>query len=252
MEANKRGMVMWKAGVAILVAVILASSFIIVANIASDTALSIKNKGYVSVKGFAKQEIKSDLGIVEATIVAENTDLKMCYATLAVDKKKVLAFLKDKNGVTDQELVLKPASIKERYKINERGYNTDEFVKFILMQEVRIESDNVEKIDKLSSNFVNILDEGVKIDIDNPKYVYTKLDDLKVEMIGRATNNARERALKIAKEGKFKLGPIASVRVGIFQITPVHSTEVSNYGRNDTSTIDKEIKSVVEIKYFVK
>ena len=71
-------------------------------------------------------------------------------------------------------------------------------------------------------------------------------------MIGRATNNARERALKIAKEGKFRLGSIASVRVGIFQITPLHSTEVSNYGMNDTSTIDKEVKSVVEIKYFVK
>lgn len=71
-------------------------------------------------------------------------------------------------------------------------------------------------------------------------------------MIGRATNNARERAIRIAREGKFKLGPIASVRVGIFQITPLHSTAVSDYGMNDTSTIDKEIKSVVEIRYFVR
>jgi len=71
-------------------------------------------------------------------------------------------------------------------------------------------------------------------------------------MIGRATNNARERAVQIAKKGKFRLGPIASVRVGIFQITPTNSTEVSNYGINDTTSIEKEIKCVVEIKYFVK
>ena len=71
-------------------------------------------------------------------------------------------------------------------------------------------------------------------------------------MIGRATENARERAQNIAKKGNFRLGSIASVRVGIFQITPLHSTEVSDYGINDTTSIEKEIKSVVEIKYFVK
>jgi hypothetical protein len=71
-------------------------------------------------------------------------------------------------------------------------------------------------------------------------------------MIGKATANAKERAKIIAKQGSFRLGPIASVRVGVFQITPAHSTRVSGYGINDTSSIDKEIKSVVEIEYFVK
>lgn len=238
--------------VGILVAVILGVSFILVANIVSNTMLSIKNKGYVTVKGYAKQEIKSDLGTLEATIITENPDLKACYAKLAGDKNKVMNFLKDKYRISDKEIELKPANIMEIYKVNERGYNTDEFIKFILKQDLKIESKDVEKIAKLSAGFVDILDEGVKVDINQPEYIYTKLEDLKVEMIGRATNNARERAIKIAKEGKFRLGPIASVRVGIFQITPLHSTEVSDYGMNDTSTIDKEIKSVVEIQYFVK
>jgi len=235
-----------------LVALILAGSFVLVANIVSDTILNIKNKGYVTVKGYAKQEIKSDLGILEATIITENPDLKMCYTTLAQDKGKVMTFLKEKYRISDNEIELRPANIREVYKVNERGFNTDVFLKFILKQNLKIESGNVEKIAKLSAGFIDILDEGVKININSPEYVYTKLEDLKVEMIGRATNNARERAIKIAKEGKFKLGPIASVRVGIFQITPTHSTEVSNYGMNDTGTIDKEIKSVVEIRYFVK
>jgi len=52
---------------------------------------------------------------------------------------------------------------------------------------------------------------------------YRKLEDLKIEMVGRATNNARERAKKIAKEGRFRLGSIADVRIGVFQITPIHS-----------------------------
>ena len=243
---------MRKAGVLVLVALILAGSFVWVASIVSDTMLSIKNKGYVSVKGFAKQEIKSDLGILDATIIVEDSDLKTCHSILTRDKKKVEDFLKRKYSLAEGEFELKPARIGEEYKINERGFSTDEFIKFELRQSIKIESRDVEKVAGISSSFVDILDEGVKMVSGSPSYLYTKLDDLKVEMIGRATNNARERAIRIAKEGKFKLGPIADVRVGIFQITPVNSMEISDYGMNDTSTIDKEIKSVVEIKYFVK
>jgi len=243
---------MKKVLAAIVVAVILGGSFVLVANIVSDTAISIKNKGYVSVKGFAKQEITSDLGILEATVEVENPDLKTCYAKLAKDKKKMEQFLTKKHGLSKDELEVKPATIREVYIINERGYNTDEFVKFTLEQEFKLESSDVSKIAKLSSEMIDILDEGVKVSIYNPSYVYTKLDDLKVEMIGRATENATERAKMIAEKGKFKLGPIANVRVGIFQITPIYSTSVSDYGINDTTSIDKEIKSVVEIRYFVK
>jgi len=243
---------MQRTGIWVLVAVILAASFVMVANILSDTAISIKNKGVVNVKGFAKQEISSDLGILEARIVAENPDIKACYESLSKDKEKVTAFLRKNFSFAEKDLELKPARIKEVYKINERGHDTDEFVKFILKQGFKIESSDVGKISDISSKLVDVLDEGVKIHIGSPEYIYTGLEELKVEMIGRATNNARERAHKIAKEGKFRLGPISSVRVGIFQITPIHSTRISNYGMNDTSTIDKEIKSVVEIEYFVK
>ena len=243
---------MKKTVIPIVVALILAGSFVLVANIASNTAIGIKNKGYVTVKGFAKQEIKSDLGIFKATIITENPDLKVCYAELAQNKDQVKKFVNENFKVTAQELELNPASIKEVYKINERGYDTDEFVKYILKQNIKIEGVDVEKIEKISSGMIEILDKGVKISIHAPEYLYTKLEDLKIEMIGRATNNARQRVIKIAQEGKFRLGPIASVRVGIFQITPANSTEVSNYGINDTTSIEKEIKCVVEIKYFVK
>jgi len=71
-------------------------------------------------------------------------------------------------------------------------------------------------------------------------------------MIGKATANAKQRAGTISKHGKFRLGDVASVRVGIFQITPKHSTKISGYGIHDTSSIEKEIKSVVDVKYFVR
>lgn len=242
---------MKKGVVAITVAVILGFSFIMVAKIGSGTAIKIKNKGYVTVKGFAKQKITSDFAYFTVFIVSENPNLKKCYESLASDKQKVLDYIA-KNNISKDEIEIKPANIHEEYKLNERGYKTDEFIKFKLGQTVLIKSTDVHKIRDLSNNIVEVLDEGVKVSISDPKYIYRKLEDLKIEMVGRATDNARSRAFKIAKEGRFRIGSIADVRVGVFQITPLYSTEVSNYGINDTTSIDKEIKSVVEIKYFVR
>jgi len=237
--------------VPILVALILAAAFVLTARIFSDTAISIKNKGYVTVKGFAKQNITSNMAIFKAKIVEENEDLKVCYNALRADKGKVEGFLSG-FGFAKDEVKFHPAEISERLKRNEKGYRIEERAGFILSQSFKIESGEVQKIQDLSAGAVDILAEGVRLVISDPKFIYKDLDDLKVEMIGRATENARERAQNIAKKGNFRLGSIASVRVGIFQITPLHSTEVSDYGINDTTSIEKEIKSVVEIKYFVK
>ncbi len=242
---------MSKTLVAIIITVILALSFLGVAKIFSDTAISIKNKGYVKVKGFAKQEIKSDLGIFKAKLATEGSDLKLCYKELKEDKGKTTGLLKS-FGIEEENVEMFPVEVGEEYKINERGHETDEFVKYILRQKFKIELVDVEKIAELSDKISELLNKGVKIAAYEPKYVYTNLDDLKIEMIGKATANAKERAKTIAEKGNFRLGPIASVRVGIFQITPAHSTKISSYGINDTSSIDKEIKSVVEIEYFVK
>ncbi|HNX91501.1 MAG TPA: SIMPL domain-containing protein, partial [Candidatus Omnitrophota bacterium] len=168
---------------------ILALTFVAGIRILSNTALQIKNKGYVNVKGFAKKEIRADLAVLQATIVSEDIELKNCYAKLDLDKEKVKTHLKKHYGLTDKEMMFEPASIEEIYKINERGYNTDQFVKYVLKQNVRLELKDVEKVEKIAAGIVNILNEGVKILINNPQYLYTRMDDLKIEMIGKATDN---------------------------------------------------------------
>ncbi|MBI4831842.1 MAG: SIMPL domain-containing protein [Candidatus Lindowbacteria bacterium] len=236
----------------ILVALIVAVAIVLVAHMLADTALAIKTNGYVTVKGFATQQIRSDLGIFDAAIIAEAPDLKTCYANLADSTKKAKTFLKERYEIPEEQIRFQPAHLGEVYKIDEKGNATNELQRYVLRQSFEIQSNDVDLIAKLSVGIVDILKEGVKVSITQPSYIYTKLDDLKIEMIGRATNNAKERARIVAEKGNFELGSISEVRTGIFQITPVHSTTVEDYGVNDTSSIDKEIKSVVDIRYFVK
>ena len=242
---------MRKGLISIVVAVIIGLAIVWTANIFSSTAISIKNKGYVKVKGYAKKTISSDLAVFGATIFAEDKDLKTCYGLINKDKQKTEEYLK-KFGFTDKEIEFSSAEIGERFKLNEKGYETSERVAFKLYQGFKIKSKDVHKIEKLAADIVEVLGDGVQLAVKDPKFINTKIEDLKLEMIGLATANAKDRAQVVSKQGKFRLGPIASVRIGVFQITPLNSTEISDYGMNDTSSIEKEIKSVVEIEYFVK
>ena len=54
------------------------------------------------------------------------------------------------------------------------------------------------------------------------------------------------------KATRNKPGKIQSVNMGVFQITPVDSTNVSDMGINDTSTVDKKVTAVANVVFRIK
>ena len=85
-----------------------------------------------------------------------------------------------------------------------------------------------------------------------PEYLYTKLADVRTVMLGEATKDARTRAESIARAAGSDIGAVREVRMGVFQITPRNSTEVNDYGINDTSSLEKDITAVVRVTFAVK
>jgi hypothetical protein len=75
---------------------------------------------------------------------------------------------------------------------------------------------------------------------------------LKIQLLGEATKNARMRAEELASNSGSQVGELKYASQGVFQITPVNSTDVSDYGIYDTFTIDKSINAVVTIEYSIK
>ena len=78
------------------------------------------------------------------------------------------------------------------------------------------------------------------------------LSDMKVQMLEEATKDAKQRADAMLKATHNRTGKIQSVRMGVFQITPVDSTNVSDMGISDTSTIEKKITSVANVTFQIK
>lgn len=49
-----------------------------------------------------------------------------------------------------------------------------------------------------------------------------------------------------------KIGLMRSAKLGVFQRTPVNSYEVSWYGRNDTSSLEKKVMAVVSASFAIE
>ena len=121
-----------------------------------------------------------------------------------------------------------------------------------LVQGVSVESQDVDKIDLLSREVTELINQGVEINSNPPRYLYTKIGDLKIEMIGLATQDAKNRAEQIAQSTDNKVGEVRSSKTGVMQINAKNESQVSDYGVNDNSSLEKTITSVVNISFSIE
>ena len=63
--------------------------------------------------------------------------------------------------------------------------------------------------------------------------------------------DAKARAQQIAQNTGSSVGSVRTARMGVLQITPADSNEVSDSGMNDTTSLWKDITAVVNIGFAV-
>jgi hypothetical protein len=107
-------------------------------------------------------------------------------------------------------------------------------------------------IDRLSREASELINQGIDFNSNPPEFLYTKIADLKVEMIGLASQDAKIRAEQMAKSTGNEVGEVRSSKMGVIQINAKNSTDVSDYGINDTSSLEKTIRAVVSMSFSIE
>ena len=110
----------------------------------------------------------------------------------------------------------------------------------------------MEKIKKLSTEINTLTEQGIEISGYEPSYFYSKLSDLKIEMLEKASKDAKQRAKAMLKATHNRVGKIQSLQMGVFQITPEDSNDVSDMGISDSSSIKKKVTSVANVTFRIK
>lgn len=202
----------------------------------------------ITVTGSAKKQIKSDYVTWKGSFSRQSKSLSDAYSKLQGDLVIVKDYL-NKEGISDKDYTVSAVNTQVNYIMLPNGYMSSEVDSYKLSQDIDLRSGDIEGITKISRESTKLIQDGVQFQSLAPMYFYTKIADLKVDMLALATKDARNRADKIAENAGAKLISLKNAKMGVFQITPINSNDVSDYGINDTSSIEKEIMSVVNCTF---
>ncbi len=208
-----------------------------------------KSQNTISVTGLGAKKFTSDLITWSANFSKSNVDLKSAYDELAADRKIISEYLKD------SEMVFSAVDIQKKFRsYNDANgnYVQGEFSGYNLTQSVFIESKEVAKIENLSRIITEIINQGVELTSSQPQYFYTKLAEVKQEMIADATKDAKQRAEKIATNAGSSIGNLKKASMGVIQITAPNSAEDYSWGGTyNTSSKEKEASITIKLEYEV-
>ena len=185
----------------------------------------------INVTGLGKKDFTSDLVVWNGSFSKLSYELKEAYAMLKKDQETIKTYLIDK-GVQETEIVFSAVDINKEfnYTYDANGNQNRSFNGYRLTQRVEIESTNIEKIEAISRSVTEIINQGVEFYSNHPQYYYTKLSELKIEMIAAATEDARTRAEQIAEKSGASLGGVHQANMGVFQIIGQNSNEDYSWG----------------------
>lgn len=205
----------------------------------------------ITVKGYAERKISSDFAVWRGTFAVTSKDLVSGYNQIQADLEKVLKYL-EANGVKRAEVGISAVQNSALNKMTEDGNVTNEIEGYRLSQTVALQSADIARIDKLSKESSVLIRDNIGFTSEQPEFYYTKIDDVKIEMLGEAAKDAKERAVRLAESSGNKVGTLRSAQQGVFQITAPNSANVSDYGEYNTTSIDKSVKAVVTMQYSIQ
>ena len=211
----------------------------------------------LQVTGSARKRIHSDLAIWRFHLSSDAKELADAFKMLKQGDEKARAFL-EKYSFMPSEINAEAVQTQTNYRVEWKGKNgterreTRDVESYTLTRSYTISTPRVEAVASPAGAVTELIEQGVKVVSDPPYYYYSKIADLKVEMIGEASRDARSRADQVVNNAGCHIVEVRQARMGVLQITQPNSTAVSDSGIFDTATIDKDVTAVVGLTFGIR
>ena len=196
----------------------------------------------ISVTGSSKHRIVSDYVVWTVSVSSQRPRAATAAEELGGWTGRVRSFLLS-SGAQASELTVQPISTETL--TDDQGAVTA----YKLTRTFEVRSARVQAIAELAEASSRLLSQGIPLTAQAPQYVYTKLASLRPQLLAEAVKDAQQRAKALVGASGGHLGGLRGVNVGVFQVTAPNSTEVSDYGVYDTSTLQKDVTAVVNATF---
>lgn len=222
----------------------LFAGLVVLALIASNAAMEVKaHERTVQVKGLAEREVPADTVIWPLSYQVASNDLDQVYAAITAKNEIVKQFLAD-NDLDLTEVTTSPPTVLDRFA-QAYGSTAEIEYRYVATSTITLFSTDVDAVRKAMANAIALGRNGIALS--GPQYgnqvqfLFTKLNDIKPDMLEEATVNARAAAQRFAADSESSLGKIKTARQGVFSISD----------RDSTTPHIKKVRVVSTIVYYL-
>ncbi|EIE5864415.1 SIMPL domain-containing protein [Vibrio alginolyticus] len=207
---------------------------------------AVKYRAYervVTVKGLSEREYPADTVIWPIQFTLASNDMGAMFDEIDQQTRLILDFLSAK-GLPETSVSLSSPAVIDR-KAQQYGSEQDIEYRYLASRTVTVYSQSVDVVRAAINEIGELGKQGVLLNQDpyanRVEYSFTKLNDVKPDMIEEATKNAREVAEKFAKDSQSSLGKIKRAAQGQFSI----------YDRDSNTPYIKKVRVVSTVQYYL-
>ncbi|MBG0777297.1 MAG: SIMPL domain-containing protein [Desulfovibrionaceae bacterium] len=173
----------------------------------------------VAVKGLAEREVQADLAYWPVSFSVTGNDLKTVHERLTTSLDAVRAFLAA-NGLGEAETTAATPRITDNSSFNAQPGNRP-VDRYRAQAVLTVRTGDVLAVKRAMQKAGDLVSAGVLLDHNyefQPRFEFTRLNEIKPEMIAQATRNAREAARQFAQDSGSRVGAIRRASQGLFTI----------------------------------
>ncbi len=244
----------------------IVSSLLLGASIVAGSAIfaqafyQLKASGHtIGVTGSVERTVTSDT-VKWTSVITKSIDvagLKDGSSQMRTDVANAVALLKS-SGIVENTITIQPMSVSavcenQGSLAYDRGgtyCGSGRVGGYNLQQMILVESHDVHAVTKAARESApKLLADGLVFSTVSLEYYFSKLDELKLDLLAEATKNAKMRAERMAQSTGGRIGKIQQAAQGVFQVTAVNSLDISDYGSYDTTSPEKKVTAVVKTTF---
>jgi uncharacterized protein len=209
----------------------------------------------IVVTGLAERDFISDQIVWTGSFTRHGFELKDAYAQLKADEAEIRRYL-NANRIPDSNIVFSSVDVQRNYeqRFDDAGRQIgSQFSGYNLQGRVTVDSRNIAVVERLSREITGLLQKGIELNSTPPAYYFSGLNNLKIDLLAKAAQDALKRAQTIAENSEASLGDIRKASMGVFQITGKNMNEDYSYGGAfNTSSKEKTASVTLRVDYGIK
>ncbi|MCB2048218.1 MAG: SIMPL domain-containing protein [Novosphingobium sp.] len=196
----------------------------------------------VTVRGLAERDVTADLATWTLSYSATAPDLGTAQASVDRDTKSIYAFFKELGFPAD---AIQPSAV------NVSQYSNNGVPSSTVRQRMTLRSTDIKRAQSAVKRQFELVRRGVVLEEGSGMaYTFTRLNDIKPEMVAAATKDARAAAEQFAKDSGTSVGTIKNATQGYFSVDARDGDSGGGWGASDTPF--KKVRVVTTVDFYLR